>query len=112
MSKEKITASGQVKESIDSVFQIKNQIENLKKSLEVAKMKAEPFIEEGKSFETTKGIAYFVKGSSYMKINKNKLINVLSKAMKLTPENIQNLIKASSTQQVLEDNIRFVATNK
>ncbi len=112
MSKEKIIVSGQVKEAIDSVFQIKKQIKNLNKSLEVAKMKVEPFVEEGKSFETQNGIVYFVKGSSYMKLNKNKLINVLSKALKLTPENIQNLIKVSSVQQVLEDNIRFISTNK
>ena len=37
MSKEKIIVSGQVKEAIDSVFQIKKQIKNLNKSLEVAK---------------------------------------------------------------------------
>ncbi len=111
MSKEKVIADGTTKEAINNVFKIKETIKNLKNSLDIAKIKAEPFIEKGKSFETDNGVAFYVQGSTYLKLNKNKLINVLSKALKLTPENIENLIKVSSVQQVLEDNIRFVATS-
>lgn len=107
MAKKTLKATGTLEDKINAVFLLKEDVKKMNEQIDAIMAGLETEVDNN-IILTEKGKVFFVEGNTYLKLNKDKLLNYLETTLKIPQDVINEVMKNSSTQTILKPYLKAV----